>query len=211
MKINSFSIGSAPINEDFFVYRNMGINGYVIVLADGMGGLPHGDVAARIACKAAVEYIINNYKEFHSEKRILKEALKVADNAIATQGLAKYKCRMGTTIAIAIVSDYQIFYTWQGNVRIYLKKHNTLSVLTVDHILNINYDQKRVTRSIKGTGLREDIPVKKESLSRNDTIFFCTDGLYNIAASMLSDNNISEIKDIIINPEDDASLIQIDI
>lgn len=211
MKINSFSIGSTPTNEDFLLCSNMGINGYVIVLADGMGGLPHGDVAAQIAGKAAVEYIINNYKDFHSETIILKEALKVADNAIATKGLAKYKCRMGTTIAIAIVSDYQIFYTWQGNVRIYLKNHNTLSALTTDHILNINYDQKRVTRSIKGTGLREDIPVKKESLTRNDTIFFCTDGLYNIAGSMLSNNNINEIKERIINPEDDASLIQIDI
>ncbi len=211
MKISNFSIGSTPTNEDFLLCSNMGINGYVIVLADGMGGLPHGDVAAQIAGKAAVEYIINNYKDFHSETIILKEALKVADNAIATKGLAKYKCRMGTTIAIAIVSDYQIFYTWQGNVRIYLKNHNTLSALTTDHILNINYDHKRVTRSIKGTGLREDIPVKKESLTRNDTIFFCTDGLYNIAGSMLSDNNINEIKERIINPEDDASLIQIDI
>jgi hypothetical protein len=30
------------------------------------------------------ENIVNNYKWFHAETRILKEALKVADNAIAT-------------------------------------------------------------------------------------------------------------------------------
>ena len=134
MKISDFSIGSSDTNEDYLLYRNMGINGYVIALADGMGGLSYGDIAARLACEAAVEYIVNNYKGFHSETRMLKDALKTADNAIATKGLAEYKCPMGTTIALAIVSDYQMFYTWQGNVRIYLKNDNGLSILTSDHI-----------------------------------------------------------------------------
>ena len=44
---------------------------------------------------------------------MLKDALKTADNAIAAKGIAEYKCPMGTTIALAIVSDYQMFYTWQ--------------------------------------------------------------------------------------------------
>ena len=48
----------------------------------------YGDIAARLACEAAVEYIVNNYKGFHSETRMLKDALKTADNAIATKGLA---------------------------------------------------------------------------------------------------------------------------
>ena len=30
MKISDFSIGSSDTNEDYFLYRNMGINGYVI-------------------------------------------------------------------------------------------------------------------------------------------------------------------------------------
>ena len=73
----------------------------------------NSDIAAQLACEAAVEYIVNNYKCSHAETRILKEALKVADNAIATKGLAKYNCQMGTTMALAIVSDNQMSYTWQ--------------------------------------------------------------------------------------------------
>jgi len=33
MKISDFSIGSSDTNEDYLLYRNMGINGYVIALA----------------------------------------------------------------------------------------------------------------------------------------------------------------------------------
>ena len=211
MKISDFSIGSSDTNEDYLLYRNMGINGYVIALADGMGGLSYGDVAARLACETAVEYVVNNYKGFHSETRMLKDALKTADNAIATKGLAEYKCPMGTTIALAIVSDYRMFYTWQGNVRIYLKNANRLSILTSDHILDVGYGQTRVTRCIKGTGLREDIPVRVAKLSRNDKVFFCTDGFYNIAEFMLSNKSITEIKKAIINPNDDVSLIQVNL
>jgi serine/threonine protein phosphatase PrpC len=141
----------------------------------------------------------------------LKEVLKVADNAIATKGIVEYKCTMGTTIALAIISDYQMFYTWQGNVRIYLKNDNGLSILTSDHILDVGYGQTRVTRCIKGIGLREDIPVKVIKLTRNDNVFFCTDGFYNIAESMLSNKSITEIKDAIIKPDDDVSLIQVNV
>jgi hypothetical protein len=87
-----------------------------------------------------------------------------------------------------------MFYTWQGNVRIYLKNDNGLSILTSDHILDVGYGQTRVTRCIKGTGLREDIPVKVIKLTRNENVFFYTNGFYNIAGSMLSNKSITEIK-----------------
>ena len=39
MKINSFSIGSTSNhNEDCVAHVNMGINGYAVAMADGMGG-----------------------------------------------------------------------------------------------------------------------------------------------------------------------------
>ena len=85
------------------------------------------------------------------------------------------------------------------------------SELTSDHILNVDYGQTRVTRCIKGTGVREDIPVKVIKLTRNDNVFFCTDGFYNIAESMLSNKSITEIKKVIINPADDVSLIQVNV
>jgi protein phosphatase len=213
MKINSFSVGSTPNhNEDYVTYANMGINGYAIVMADGMGGLPHGEVASKIACTTIISHIQANYKDFHSEFKILKEALEKADDKLISKGLKKYKCQMGTTIAAAIVTDYKIFYTWQGNVRIYHKQEGTLRLLTTDHVLDIGYDQQRITRCLKGAGLRDDIQFTSERLSRGDTLFFCTDGFYKEHENILiKDDDFISIKNSISNPKDDSSIIEIDI
>ena len=169
MKINSFSIGSTPNhNEDSVAHANMGINGYAVVMADGMGGLPHGEVASKIACTTIISHIQATYKDFHSELRILKEALEKADDKIYSKGLSKYKCQMGTTIAAAIVTDFMIFYTWQGNVRIYHKHNGELKLLTIDHTLDIGYGQQRITRCLKGVGLRDDVPFLSAKLSRGE-------------------------------------------
>ncbi len=213
MKINSFSVGSTPNhNEDYLRYENMGINGYAVVLADGMGGLPHGEIASRIACETIISHIQTNYKDFHSEFGILKRALEKADNKIATKGNKRHKCQMGTTIAAAIVTDYKVFYTWQGNVRIYHKQNGILKPLTIDHTLNIGYGQQRISRCLKGTGLRDDVPIKSIELSKGDSLFFCTDGFYKGNENLLNnDNNFTTIRKNIINSEDDSSLIEIDI
>lgn len=119
---------------------------------------------------------------------------------------------MGTTIAAAIVTDYKIFYTWQGNVRIYHKQGGTLRQLTTDHVLDIGYGQQRITRCLKGVGLRDDIPFTSERLSRGDTLFFGTDGFYKEHENLLiKDNDFISIKSSITNPEDDSSLIEIDL
>ena len=212
MKINSFSIGSTSNhNEDYLKYENMGINGYAVVLADGMGGLPHGEIASRIACETIISYIQTNYKDFHSEFGILMRALEKADGKIATKGNKKHKCQMGTTIAAAIVTDYKIFYTWQGNVRIYHKQNGILTPLTTDHTLNIGYGQQRITRCLKGTGLRDDVPFKSIKLTRGESLFFCTDGFYKENENLLiNGNDFTTIRNNIINPEDDSSMIEID-
>ena len=47
MKIDTISVGSKNfINEDKFVVKDMGPLGVAAVLADGMGGLSLGDLAA---------------------------------------------------------------------------------------------------------------------------------------------------------------------
>ena len=212
MKINSFSIGSTSNhNEDCVAHVNMGINGYAVVMADGMGGLSHGEIASKIACTTIISHIQATYKDFHSEFKILKEALEEADCKIYSKGLSKYKCQMGTTIAAAIVTDFMIFYTWQGNVRIYHKHNGELKLLTIDHTLDIGYGQQRITRCLKGVGLRDDVPFLSAKLSRGDSLFFCTDGFYRENESLLiKDTDYSSIKDGIKDPTDDSSLIEID-
>ena len=55
MKVETFSIGSRDYdNEDRLVVQNMGVFGISAVLADGMGGLSLGDVAADVVDRKSV-------------------------------------------------------------------------------------------------------------------------------------------------------------
>jgi len=79
MKIETFSIGSKHYdNEDRLVVRNMGIFGVVAVLADGMGGLSLGAIAAEVVTNNVADYISCNYQGF-DERNILHKSLAHAD------------------------------------------------------------------------------------------------------------------------------------
>jgi serine/threonine protein phosphatase PrpC len=96
-------------------------------------------------------------------------------------------------------------------VRIYHKHNGELKLLTTDHTLDIGYGQQRITRCLKGVGLRDDVPFLSAKLSRGDSLFFCTDGFYRENESLLiKDTDYSSIKDGIKDSTDDSSLIEID-
>lgn len=206
MRVDSFSIGrSNCINEDRLAVRNMGRHVMAAVLSDGMGGLSLGDVAADVVTKSVIEFLTENYRG-HSECELLHEALEYADKELRRVSITK-KSYMGAAVAVVIVVDRQLYYTWQGNVRIYARHEGDTKLLTVDHVAHVGYGRTALTRCIKGAGLREDIPYLSHQLSVGDEVFICTDGLYKVVADDLGRLPIDEIRRELGNPEDDASLI----
>ena len=82
MNVESFSIGSGYYkNEDRIVVQEIEKYGITAVLADGMGGLSLGDVAAEVVAKSVADYITNNYQGF-DEIDILHGALEYADKEL---------------------------------------------------------------------------------------------------------------------------------
>lgn len=209
MKVESFSIGNSHYdNEDRLVIQELGESDLVAILADGMGGLSLGDMAADVVTKSVAAYIKNNYQG-SDEQEILHASLNYADLELRKVSLSN-KSNMGAALAVALVHDHHLYCTWQGNVRIYVCHHNKLSLVTKDHIANIGYGRTALTRCIKGSGLREDVPFVHRELNDGDMVFLCTDGLYNVAESHLFDFTVDELKRIGY-PEDDASLIKINV
>ena len=63
MKVKSFSIGNKSYpNEDRLAVQNMGIYGIAVVLADGMGGLSLGDLAAEVVTESVTGYLMKLYE-----------------------------------------------------------------------------------------------------------------------------------------------------
>lgn len=205
MKIDSFSIeGIHYSNEDSLSVHQMADDKVVAVLADGMGGLTFGKMAADLIVGTITTYVREHMDEL-SVKELLCKALQHADEAISRKSLT-FHSKMGAAVAVAFIDGRNIHYTWQGNVRIYLSDCEETRQLTTDHTLDAGHGKHLLTRCIKGAGIRPDVPYQHLQAKAEDTLLLCSDGLYNQI-------NINQIFDKTLPTDegydDDASLIWI--
>ena len=203
MTTELFTKGYDSQNEDYC--KVVELEGRtLVIMADGMGGLSLGAEAAECVCEGIAEYVSKNLEA----DNLWQEAFNYADNKLHELSLANHS-NMGAAVTALIITETSCEVAWQGNVRLYLYRDNQLLQLTTDHIMNIGYGQKRLTRCLKGGGLRDDVPTKNIPLQTDDILFLCTDGFYNIHEQDLSSGNKSVPKEDIMN--DDATCLTIKI
>ena len=203
MTIELFTKGYDSQNEDYC--KVVELEGRtLVIMADGMGGLSLGAEAAECVCEGIAEYVSKNLEA----DNLWQEAFKYADKKLHELSLANHS-NMGAAVTALIITATSCEVAWQGNVRLYLYRDNQLLQLTTDHIMNIGYGQKMLTRCLKGGGLRDDVPTKNIPLQTDDILFLCTDGFYNIHEQDLSSGNASVPKEDIMT--DDATCLTIKI
>lgn len=203
MTTELFTKGYDSQNEDYC--KVVELEGRtLVIMADGMGGLSLGAEAAECVCEGIAEYVSKNLEA----DKLWQEAFKYADNKLHELSLANHS-NMGAAVTALIITAISCEVAWQGNVRLYLYRDNQLLQLTTDHIMNIGYGQKMLTRCLKGGGLRDDVPTKNIPLQTDDILFLCTDGFYNIHEQDLSSGNTCVPKEDIMN--DDATCLTIKI
>lgn len=203
MTTELFTKGYNSRNEDYC--KVVGVEGRtLVIMADGMGGLSLGAEAAECICEGIAEYVSKNLEA----DNLWQEAFKYADNKLHELSIANHS-NMGAAVSALIITETSCEVAWQGNVRLYLYRDNQLQQLTTDHVMDIGYGQKMLTRCLKGGGLRDDVPTKNIPLQTNDILFLCTDGFYNIHEQDLSSGNASVPKEDIMN--DDATCLTIKI
>ena len=173
--------GVNKVNEDYFVCRELSDQCVLAILADGMGGLSHGDLAAHIVVEAIEEFIIANIGCLSSDE-LLRKAIEQANDKICAK-CYELKCRMGASVAVLVIKDGNASFCWLGNVRIYAHHdYEKLLLLTEDHTYCPNAGNDAgysyLTRCIKGKEFREDVPVQKISLNLGTHLILCTDGFY---------------------------------
>ncbi|MCR9090743.1 protein phosphatase 2C domain-containing protein [Algiphilus sp.] len=98
----------------------------VAVLADGMGGLAHGEVASN----AVIRHTLSALKNGQSADQAIRSAHREIIDAAA--GSAQ---RMGSTAVVVCPSAKSVRVYWVGDSRAYLFRKGQLSLLTRDHSL----------------------------------------------------------------------------
>jgi protein phosphatase len=179
------------------------------IVADGMGGHQHGEIASGIAVRTMANYIIKKlYTPLLSLKpstpeesliEIMQEGVQDAHRAITRQVPGG-----GTTLTAVLILGNQLTLAHVGDSRAYLVGNNGhMEALTRDHSLvkrlvelgQITTDeaavhpQRNVLYRALGQGEPFDPDVSSISMPENCYLMLCSDGLW----SVVNDRDIQRI------------------
>ena len=176
--------------------------GAIMVMADGVGGQGHGEVASRMAVEASIDFF-KRADPSTPVKRLLRDLFNRVNLAVHNEGVNDQKGgRMATTLAVCIFRDKELHIGHVGDTRVYLVRHETIEKLTSDHSYTgmqvklrlISEHEARAShlRSVLTRSVGQELIVrpdlKRLKLLSRDRIVQCTDGLY----CFMNDSEISE-------------------
>jgi PPM family protein phosphatase len=197
-------------------------DGYLIVVADGMGGAAAGERASALAVGSIEAFVLNTFKWFlhpsgDDEDELineLRQSLERADRTVMERAGSNPAFHgMGTTLTMAYSVATDLFIVHAGDSSAYLFRDGELQMLTSDHTLvqalidagSISPEEAKhhnrrnvVTNVIGGPSEGIYAEIHKLSLRDGDTLLVCTDGL----TEPVSDDAIAEVLNHHPDPED---------
>ncbi len=178
----------AKKNEDSFFCDN---ESQVFAVADGLGGLPFGDLAS----KAAIQYLELWTQARRSDNwegidwQLLMKELN--HQVIQTGQISAHGLGIGTTFSLGMIRNNNLEISHIGDSRIYLFRNGKIEQLTTDHTLETFAIEQRqfpndsdIPAHYKHTltqclGQRELIKPEhtEHRILSGDRILFCSDGI----------------------------------
>ncbi len=176
-------------------------DGYLMVVADGMGGAAAGERASALAVESVETFALNTLKWFlHLGKRDesvlvseLRQGLELADRAVVDEAEADSRLAgMGTTLTMAYCVGVHLYVVHAGDSRAYLFREGKLDQVTNDHTLvqlliaggTLRPEDARrhnrrnvVTNVIGGPSAGVHVEISKVRLFDGDILLLCSDGL----------------------------------
>jgi protein phosphatase len=176
----------------------------LFVLADGMGGEAHGEVASGMAVDSIVHHCQQwqanpslplqgeGRPELSDKTNRLISAIRVANREIYVAAKDDASKRgMGSTVVCAWIDGQRLCVAHVGDSRAYLLRHGELQQLTEDHSLVAEQVRRGVlTRQqadtskmqsvlLRALGIEEDVEVDaaEHFLMDGDMVLLCSDGL----------------------------------
>jgi len=195
-------------NEDFVYARtpkdaqDESQNGWLFLVADGVGGAEAGEIASRYATEQVAHHFLANHTEPDWGKR-LRGALRTANQDLRALAASKGEfTRMATTMVAIVIHDQQAsivnvgdsrgYYLGQGRLRQITKDHSLVAKLLEEGVITEeeaeNYPRKNVILFSLGSEHEPQIDLFTLSLQPGDVLLLCSDGL----TRHMSDAEIAE-------------------
>lgn len=178
------------------------------VLADGMGGEAHGEVAASLAVETVVKHCLEGQENpstplfgeartgLSEKSQRLLSAVQLANHKVFHSAEEHPEQQgMGATLTAAWIEGPQLSIGHVGDSRVYLLRTGQLQQLTSDHslvaeqvrrgILTANEAEQSNLQSVLlralGTQPEVEVDIEQVSLFPGDVLLLCSDGLTRMA------------------------------
>ena len=183
--------GSREENQDYIVHELLENDRAIFIVADGMGGYSHGDVASRLVAEAIIDSVSAHYQDEADISHLMAEAYDYANDTLAIKRITLGGCEMGAVVVSAYYDGNAFHVTWLGDSRCYLFRGGKQMYCTQDHSILSQlqkiktlrgYDEDRyasiVTRCVMGDDKLGKIETVKIEVNKGDVILLCSDGFH---------------------------------
>jgi PPM family protein phosphatase len=168
----------------------------LLVLADGMGGHSHGELAAQITIKTYMQaFSVEARPTLENPEDFLSRVMRKAHDNIAQFARdQKLLGNPGTTCVAALIQNGKVCWAHAGDSRIYFIRDAGVVAVTHDHSVvqqwaDLGYiteeqmkthpDRHRITNCLGGEGDMFFIESEPERVLRQgDILLLCSDGLW---------------------------------
>ncbi len=190
-------------NEDSYGFFDNGSpeRGWLLVVADGMGGAAGGEVASRVAVETLSE---RYFGAAGAARDALLESIESANLAILAEAEREPKLAgMGTTCTVSVITGQSLTVGHVGDSRAYLLRAGALEQLTHDHSLAAELERREGRSDLANTpgrnvltrclGVAPDVKidmVEDVELEMDNALVMCSDGLSNMVTA-------DEIRDVV--------------
>lgn len=186
----------------------------LVVVADGLGGHPRGEIAAQLLVDVCESLFRQASKPLHDPEQFMSQCVHKAHNAIITFGNRQIPpVNPRTTAVIAVMQTGSVYWAHVGDSRLYLVREGKLQARTLDHSRlrymrpargSVSQMRASITRSLGGLEQPPQITVAPPAeLCPADTVLLCSDGLWaqvpqdTIVQKLSANNNLdSAVRDL---------------
>jgi len=195
------------------------MNGYAMLVADGMGGMAAGEVASRLALSKLIELIVDTsdwtlalqrQQDVTTVLERMTQRFLQIDDSLRKEADGDHTLQgMGTTLTVAGALGSDLIIGHVGDSRAYLLRADSFEQLTTDHTLAqalidagvVNRDDPAsrsmrhvLTAAVGSLGEQVKPQVQRFTLRIGDQLLLCTDGLTEVVEDAIIAQVLREAK-----------------
>ncbi len=202
------------VNQDYVTVHALDDQSLLAVIADGLGGYAHSEVASMLATSLVHTHIVESMHRRGPWVALLKRAVQAANLALWQRAI-EHNLPMKTTLSALVCTPEEALLAHVGDCRIYVLRAGEAHLLTRDHsqvheagvwrwllrapLLTAGGQARHSLTRVLGDQPIVNVDTCRRAVQSGDRFVLCSDGIWCVVSA-------AHIAMLATEQEDDASL-----